>query len=168
MRNGGSHALLFFSLSVILALGLGLLISGASLADRDDDDARPARAQVLVLGEFFCRDFQRDGRRESQRCFAFQGWEGVGRFAAPPGKFEENQPICLFFEARGNVGETCRGLTQEIRSVAQALGCATGQIQVHEDPEGFGGDVPFTCSGRRDHVVGAMAEISRALLEFPL
>ncbi len=51
--------------------------------------------------------------------------------------------------------------------MAQALGCATGQIQVREDPGvAYEQNVPFTCSGRRDHVVGAMAEISRAILEF--
>ncbi len=154
-------------LSVILVLGL--FISGASLADRDDNERR-ARAETLVVGFFGCGDFLRqDGRRESSRCFEFQGWEGVGRVAGAPGPFEENPPLCLFFEARGNLGETCRGLTQEIRSVAQALGCATGQIQVREDPEvAFEQNVPFTCSGRREQVVETMAEFSRAFLEFPL
>jgi hypothetical protein len=53
--------------------------------------------------------------------------------------------------------------------VAQALGCSTGQIQVREDPEmAFEQNIPFTCSGKRDHVVGTMAELSRAILEFPL
>ena len=155
---------LLFLLSVILVLGL--LISGASLADRDDNERR-ARAEVLVIGGFGCGDFlQQDGRRESNRCFEFQGWEGVGRVAGAP--FEENPPLCFFFEARGNLGETCRGLTQEIRSVAQALGCATGH-QVREDPEvAFEQNVPFSGSGRRDHVVGTLAEFSRAFLEFPL
>ena len=162
---------LLVSLSVILVLGLGLPISGASLADRDDDDARPARAQVLVLGGFGCGDFiQQDGRLESNRCFEFQGWEGVGRFAGAPGPFEENPPVCRFFEGdRGNLGETCRGLTQEIQSVAQALGCATSQDPVHEDPGVvFTTGVAVTCSGRRDRVVGVMAELVRAFLEFPL
>ncbi len=159
-------------LSVILVLGIALLISGASLADREDKDASRARAEALVLGFFGCGDFQQDGaepRRESSRCFGFEGWEGVGTI---PSTTPQNQPICFFFEARGNLGETCRGLTQEIRSVAQALGCATGQIQVREVSEGpemaVEGFVPFTCSGKRDQVVGTMAEFSRAFLEFPL
>ena len=156
-------------LSAVLVLGVGLLISGASLADRDNDDARRARAEALVLGAFGCGDFQQDGaepRRESNRCFEFEGWEGVGRVGGHP--FEESPPICVFFEARGNLGETCRGLTREIRSVAQALGCATAQIQVREDPgAAFEQNVPFTCSGRRDHVVGVVAELTRAFLEFP-
>jgi len=155
---------LLILLSVMLVLGLGLLISGASLADRGD--ASRARAETLVVGSFGCGDFQQPGRRESNRCFEFQGWEGLGRMGAPG---LENQPLCVFFEARGDLGETCQGNAQEIRSVAQALGCVTGEIQVREDPgASFEEAVPFTWSGRRDHVVGTMAELSRAILELPL
>ena len=159
---------LLFLLSVILVLGLGLLVSGASLANRADEERR-TRAETLLVGFFGCGDFQQDGgepRRESSRCFGFEGWEGVGTI---PSATPQNQPICFFFEARGNLGDRCRGLTHEIRSVAQALGCATGQIQVREDPGvALEQNVPFTCSGSRDHVVGTMAEFSRAFLEFPL
>ena len=155
------------SLLSVIVLGV-LLVSGASLADREDHDAR--RAELLVIGSFGCGDFlQQDGRRESNRCFEFQGWEGVGRVASAPGPFEENRPLCLFFEPQGNLGETCRGLTQEVRSVAQALGCATGPVVALEDPGVFFDSVvQFTCSGKRDQVVGTMAEFSRAFLEFPL
>ncbi len=153
-----------FLLSVVLVLGVVLLVSGASLADRGDSERR-ARAETLVVGSFGCGDFQRVDRRESNACFEFQGWEGLGRVGAAG---LENRPHCVFFEARGNLGETCQGHAQEIRSVAQALGCATGH-QVREDPGvSFEQAVFFTCSGRRDHVVGTMAEFSRAFLEFPL
>ena len=121
-----------------------------------------------MLGAFGCGDFQQDGaepRRESNACLGFEGWEGVGSL---PSATPQNQPFCVFFEARGNLGETCRGQAQEIRSVAQALGCATGAIQLREDPGvAFEQNVPFVCSGRRDQVVGTMAELSRAMLEFP-
>ncbi len=158
------------SLSVILALGLGLLISGASLADRDDD-SRQARAENLVVGFFGCGDFLHGGaepRRETNASWAFTGWVGVGKAGDDP----QTEPFFLNLEPEGELGENCLGMTQEIRSVARALGCATGAIQVTEQSEGadaalhrgFG----FTCSGRREHVVGAMAEISRAILEFPI
>ncbi len=154
---------LLFLLSAILVLGLGLLVSGASLADRDDDDARRARAETLVVGFLGCNDFQPDdGPRQSSADWGFEGWEGVGRFGAP-----EHQPFGTPLEAGGNFGAACRDLTQEVQSVAQALGCATGLIRVDPDePEAIAQSFGFTCSGRRDHVVGAMAEISRAILEF--
>ncbi len=155
---------LLFLLSVVLVLGVGLLISGASLADRGDNNARRARAEALVLGGFSCRDVQQDGaepRRETSAFFEFVGWEGVG--AIEP----QTEPLFFFLEPRGDLGETCRGLTQEILSVAQALGCATGPIGVRVDREGgFEQVFSFACSGRRDHVVGTMAKFSRAILEF--
>ena len=104
-----------FLLSVVLVLGVVLLVSGASLADREDDDARRVRAETLVIGSFGCGDFQQPGRRESNACFEFQGWEGLSRVGAAG---LENQPHCIFFEARGNLGETCQDHAQEIRSVA--------------------------------------------------
>ncbi len=156
---------LLFLLSVVLVLGVGLLISGASLADRGDNNARRARAETLVLGFFGCDDFVPDDepRRSSAR-WGFEGWEGVGRFGFGE---TQSQPASTLLEFLGNFGETCRGLTQEIQSVAQALGCATGPITVGVDePEAFAQGFGFTCSGRRDRIVGAMAEISRAILEF--
>ena len=138
--------------------------SGPGYKDRDDDDERRARAETLVVGFFACNDFHpEDGPRQSGADWAFQGWEGVGAFGAAP----EHQPFHTFLEAQGNFGAACRGLTQEIQSVAQALGCGTGLIRVEPDePGAFAQVFGFTCSGRRDHVVGTMAEISRAILEF--
>ena len=152
-------------LSVMLVVGIGLLISGASLAGRDDNERR-ARAETLVVGFLGCNDFQPDdGPRQSSADWVFQGWEGVGVIGPPP----EHQPLHTFLEARGNFGAACRGLTQEVQSVTQALGCATGQIRVEPDePGAFALGFGFTCSGSRDHVVGAMAEVSRAILEFRL
>ena len=154
---------LLFVLSVILVLGLGLLLSGASLADRADEERR-TRAETLVVGGFGCNDFQPDdGPRQSSADWVFQGWEGVGVIGPPP----EHQPLHTFLEAQGNFRAACRGLTQEVQSVARALGCATGQIRVEPDePGAFALGFGFTCSGSRDHVVGAMAEFSRAILEF--
>ena len=107
---------LLLSLSVILALGLGLVLAGASLADRDDGERR-ARAETLVVGGFGCSDFQSDdGPRQSGADWTFGGWEGVGVIGPPP----EHQPLHTFLEARGNFGATCRSLTQEVQSVAQA------------------------------------------------
>ncbi len=155
---------LLFLLSVILVLGLGLLVSGASLADREDDERR-ARAETLVVGGVGCDDHVPDGEpRRSSAHWVFEGWEGVGVMIGPP---PEHNPLHTFLEARGNFGAACRSLTQEVQSVARALGCATGQIRVDPDePEAFAQGFGFTCSGSRDHVVAAMAEISRAILEF--
>ena len=83
----------------------------------------------------------------------------------------QTQPFFLPLEPEGELCENCRGMTQEVRSVALALGCATGPIGVQEELEGPNpGSVHgfrFTCSGKQDQVVGAMAEFSRAILEFP-
>ena len=104
------------SVSVILVLGLGLLISGASLADRED--ASRARAETLVLGFLECDDFvPGDGRRRSNARWGFEGWEGVGRW----GETGTQSGPATFLESLGNFGETCRGLTQEIQSVAHPL-----------------------------------------------
>ena len=155
-------------LLVMLVLGIGLLVSGVSLADRNDDKRR-ARAETLVVGSFGCGDFQQGGaepRRETTASWGFTGWDGVGEIGEP-----QTQPFFLRLEPEGELGENCRGMTQEVWSVARALGCATGPIQVTEDAEGtdaalhrgFG----FSCSGKQDHVVGAMGELSAAILEFP-
>ncbi len=158
---------LLWMFSLILVLGIGLLISGASLADRGDDDKRRARAEILVVGFFGCGDFQQgdpEPRRESNAGWGFIGWEGVGEAGDDP----KTEPFEFRLEARGDLGENCRGMTQEVRSVARALGCATGPMHVREDAEvAFEQSFPFTCSGRRDQVVGAMAELSAAILEFP-